>query len=126
MCGQAAGVRDQARDLGEQHDPRRIGHVADQDVAGADVVELVLAQHDPGRALDDARRAGNALELVRDLTFLAREFLREAPVDEIREVELALRRSADPRPRSELVRLLALCLALRDQRPGVEQPTGRR
>ena len=51
--GQPAGIGDEAGDLGEQHDPRRVGHVADEDVAGANVVELVLAQHDARHALDD-------------------------------------------------------------------------
>ena len=56
----AAGVRDEAGDLGEQHDPGRVGHLAHEDVAVGDLVELVDGPDDPRDALDHARRPGDA------------------------------------------------------------------
>ena len=52
----AAGVGDEPGDLREQDDPGRVRHLADEDVAVADVVELVDRADDPGDALDDAGR----------------------------------------------------------------------
>ena len=49
MRGRAARVGDEAADLGEQHDPGRVGHLADEDVAVADLVELVDRPHDAGQ-----------------------------------------------------------------------------
>ena len=44
-----------AGDLREQHDPRRVRHLADEDVAVADGVELVDRQHDARDPLGHAR-----------------------------------------------------------------------
>ena len=82
--------------------------MADQDVTGADRVELVLAQHDPRDPLDDARRAADPLHLSGDLALPAVELLGEAPVHEVGEGELALGRGSDPGRRTEVVRALAL------------------
>ena len=55
-----ARVGHEADDLGEEDDPGRVRHLADEDVARPDVVELVLAEDDAGDALDDARRGADA------------------------------------------------------------------
>src|SRR5204863_3194128 len=47
-----AGVRDQAGDLGEQHDPGRVRHLTYQDVTVADLVELVDGPNDASDACD--------------------------------------------------------------------------
>ena len=60
MRGRPAGVGDEPGDLREEHDPGRVGHLADEDVAVADVVELVDGADDPGDALDDAGRRRRA------------------------------------------------------------------
>ena len=54
MRGRAAGVGHEAGDLREQHDPGRIRHLADEDVAVTDLVELVDGAHDAGDPLDHA------------------------------------------------------------------------
>ena len=119
MRGQAAGVGDQPGDLGEQHDPGRVGHLADQDVALADLVELVDGADHPGDALDDARRAAEPVT-ARSSSAALVEPLGEAPVDEVREVELGLRRGADPVARVDLGRLpLALAAPRRAPRASI-------
>ena len=62
--GRPAGVGDEPGDLGEQDDPGRVGHLADQDVAVADVVEVVDRADDPRDPLDDPRRARDAADRV--------------------------------------------------------------
>ena len=101
MRRRAAGIGDEPGDLGEQDDPGRVGHLADQEVAVAHGIELVDRQHDPGDALDDTRRAGDALDLADVRGLLAMEPLRVAPVDEIREGELARGHGADPVARGD-------------------------
>ena len=59
MRRRAARVGHEPGDLREQHDPRRVRHLADEDVALADLVELVDGLDDARDPLDDAGRPGD-------------------------------------------------------------------
>ena len=59
------------RDLREQHDPGRVRHPADEDLAVAHLVELVERRHEPGDPLDDARRRRQPVQLVRAVRAVA-------------------------------------------------------
>ena len=107
MRGRAAGVGDEPGDLGEQHHPRRVGHLADEDVAVADLVELVDRSDDPGGAFEDAGRRPEAGDQPFVVRLLLVEAVRVAPVDEIRERHLRRRDRADPVARVEALRRLA-------------------
>ena len=63
MRGGPAGVGDKAGDLREQDHPGGVRHLADEDVAVADLVERVGVKHDPGDALDDPRRCPSPLTI---------------------------------------------------------------
>ena len=88
MRRRPAGVGHEPGDLGEQHDPRRVRHLADEDVPVADLVELVDRADDARRPLDHPRRRRDALDDRRLGRGRAMEPLRVAPVDEVREREL--------------------------------------
>ena len=62
--GHAAGVGDEPRDAREEHDPRRVRHAADEDLAVLDLVELVERLDDARAPLGDARRGRQADDLV--------------------------------------------------------------
>ena len=120
MRRHAAGVRDEPGDLREQHDPRRIRHLADEDLALLYLVELVERGDAARDALDDAGRGAEPVHLVDLLRRRAVKLLGEAPERPVRERERLLRRGADPLRRSDERLLLALVPAVGDDRPRVE------
>ena len=101
-AGHAAGVGDEAADLREEHDPGRVRHAADEDVARLHLVELLERLDDARGPLDDAGRGGEADDLSRETERGAVELLREAPQREVRERERVLGRRADPVGRADL------------------------
>ncbi len=92
----AAGIGDQADDLGEQGHPGRVGHLAYQDVALFYLVELVDGHDDLGNAFDHARRRRQALHLVGGHGLLDVELVGEAPQAQVRHGQLSLGRGAEP------------------------------
>ena len=114
MRGRPAGVRDESGDLGEQDDPGRVRHLADEDVAVAHLVELVDRAHDAGDALDRPGRRPEAGDDALVVGLRLVEAVRVAPVDEIREGQLGRGRRPDPVARMEALGGLALEPARRD------------
>src|SRR5438445_6288651 len=55
MRGRPARVCHEPGDLGEEHNPRRVRHLADEDVPFLDLVELVDGPNHPSRTLENAR-----------------------------------------------------------------------
>src|SRR3712207_9370672 len=98
-----ARVGNKTADLGEEDDPGRVRHPADEDVALSDLVGLLYGGNDAGGALDHAGRRPKPHNLVRLLGGFAVELLGEAPERVVREVQRLLGRRAQPlgRPRSE-------------------------
>ena len=117
----AAGLRHEPGDLREQHDPRRVRHPADEDVALLDLVELVERGHVARRPLDHAGRRGQALDLAGRRRLARVELVREAPQRVVRERQRLLGGGADPRRRPALVRLLLLVAAVGHELAGVER-----
>ena len=78
-----AGIGDQPGDLGEQDDPGGIRHLADKDVAVADIVELVDRAHDPGDTLDNAGRRPEPVDQPLVVRLGLVEAIGVAPVDEV-------------------------------------------
>ncbi len=103
-----------------------IGHLADEDVAVADLVELVDRSDDPGGAFDDAGRRPEAGDQPLVVRLLLVEAVRVAPVDEIRERELRGRDRADPVARVEALGRLALQPAGGDELAGRDRIGARR
>ena len=116
------GVGDEPGDLREEDDPGRVRHLADEDVAVADLVELVDRADDPGDALDDAGRRPEARDQPLVVRLLLVEAIRVAPVDEIREGELRRGDRADPVARVKAPGGFALEPAAGDDRPGRRSP----
>jgi len=79
MRRHAAGVRHEPRDLREQDDPRRVRHLADEDLALLHLVELVERGDAARDALDHPGRGAEAVHLVDLLGRCSVELLREAP-----------------------------------------------
>ena len=115
-----AGVGHDRDDLAVQDLPGRVGHLADEDLARPEAVELGLGHDDARHALDDARRAGDAADLRRSTSPRAVELVREAPQVEVREGELRRRDRADPVLGLDLLGRGALGPRGRDDGPPVD------
>ena len=115
MRGEATGVGHQTGHLGEEHDPGRIRHLADDDVALADLVELIGGENDACHSFHDARRSRHSSHLSLHGRRLSVEFVRESPVAPVRNRELRRRHGADPVGGVESVRGGALLAAPRDR-----------
>src|SRR3954467_8841141 len=102
----AAGLRDETLDLGEEHDPGRVRHAADEDVALLDLVELLERRHVACGSLDHAGRRRQALDLARRGGLAGVEAVGEAPEAAVGELDRGLRRRAEPRRRPALVGVL--------------------
>ena len=115
-----AGVGHDGDDLAVEHLPGRVGHLADEDLAWLQAVELGLGHDDARDALDDARRAGDAGDLAVLLLLGAVELVREAPQVEVRERQLRRRAGADPVLAAGYLSASArFALRRRDDRPPV-------
>jgi len=115
----ASRIRHQSRDLREQHHPRRVGHLADQDLAHAHLVELFERTNVPCDPLDDARRGRQASQLSRCGRSWAGELLGETPKAEVWKVEGRLGGRANPGRGPDLERLLTLVTPARNQCLGI-------
>ena len=122
-----AGVRDGAarlghepRDLGEEDDPRGVGHPAHEDVALLDLVELVERGDVARRALDHAGRRREALDLAGRRRLARVELVREAPERRCRG------RRAPPRSRCRSTTAGAARRRPRARRGGPRRARGRR
>src|SRR5207248_5816813 len=114
MRGEATGVGHQTGHLGEEHDPGRIRHLADDDVALADLIELIGGENDACYSFHDARRSRHSSHLSLHGRRLSVEFVRESPVAPVRNRELRRRHGADPVGWVESVRGGALLAAPRE------------
>src|SRR5680860_435549 len=97
-----AGVAHNSADDGEERGPRRIGHLAYQNVAVLHLVEFLRRGNDFGNAFDDTGRDAQTLDPALGLRIEA-QLLREAPQVQVWELELRLGGGADEVRRSDLL-----------------------
>src|SRR5438445_5305242 len=116
MRRNAAGVGHKPTDLREQDDPGRVRHLAHENLALLDLVEVVNGRDDTRGALGDTGRGGEPDDLVDRRGRLAVELLREAPERQIRERERLLRGGAEPLGRPYARLPLALVAPRGDER----------